>query len=171
MGTAALVEDLLLTDAFLIKGRVEGKLSRLSKMLDGFSRLFVAVTDVMMFDLHRGEVIQTPRLHVNLHELILAHELVETSGDFYQKALAGEHRSEKSVKVRAFVHGTLDLELAGWIRPKAYELGALEQNFFVMENCQVRGLNPDLGKEVECLKNLSYAIVHKERISYLYDFS
>ena len=171
VGDNVVVEDLLLTDAFLVKGRVEGKFSRLFKVLDNYDRDFLVVSSATMIDLVRGEVIRTPRVHVNINELLLAHEFVDGAGDYFQKSLSAESGKEKDVRVRAFYHGSLSLELAGRIRPGAYETGGLDHPFFVMEECSVRGLDESLSPDLAILSQLPYAIVSSRKIAYLYDFS
>ncbi len=166
-----MVEDVILTRAFLIKGKVQGKFHRLSKLLNTYGRNFLVLSGATMIDLARGETIQTPKVHINLSEIVLAHELVETSGDFYQKTLASEGVSDKSVRIRAFHHGGVNLEFTGLIRPGAYEAQALESKFFVMEDCSIRGFDPEMGKDFQQLEKLPYAILRKEAISYIYDFS
>ena len=165
-----MVEDVLVTESFLIKGRVDGKFSRLAKTLEDHARDFLVVSKVTMVDLVHGEVIKTPRVHVNMRELLFAHELVDAGGDYWQKKLSDEGEDER-VRIRSFFHGPVNLELSGSIRPQAYEAGLLQRRFFVMDQCSVRGL--DLGgvPEFKILENLPYAIVHSSRISYLYDFS
>lgn len=166
-----MVEDVVLTKAFLIKGKVEGKFHRLSKLLNTYGRNFLVLSGATMIDLVRGETIRTPKVHVNLNEIVLAHELVETSGDFYQKNLASEGGKDKSVRIRAFHHGAANLEFTGLIRPGAYEAQALESRFFVMEDCSIRGFDPEMGRDFQKLEKLPYAILRKEAISYIYDFS
>jgi hypothetical protein len=169
--TEVVVEDLLLTDAFLVKGRIEGKFTRLFKVLEGYERQFLIVDSAMMIDLRLGEVVRTPRVHINLSELLLVHELVDGSGDYYQKQLSQEARPEKGIRVRAFYRGGVNLELAGSIRPQAYDRQGLDRRFFVMEDCVLRGLDLSVAPELSIIEKLPYAIVNKSRISYLYDFS
>lgn len=166
-----MIEDVILTKAFLIKGKVEGKFHRLSKLLNTYGRNFLVISGATMIDLARGETIRTPQVHINLNQIVLAHELVETSGDFYQKALASEGVSDKSIRIRAFHHGAVNLEFTGLIRPGAYEAQALENRFFVMEDCTIRGFDHGMGKDFQRLEKLPYAILRKEAISYIYDFS
>ncbi len=168
VGGNTVVEDLLLTDAFLIKGRVDGKFARLLKVLETFSHDFLVVSDATMIDLRGGEVIRTPRVHVNMTELLFAHELVDNAGDYFQKTLSADRATDKQVKIRAFYHGNVNLELAGRVRPGAYES---ESRFFVMEDCAIRGLSKELSGELGMLESLPYTIVNRRRISYLYDFS
>lgn len=171
LNETAVVEDVILTDAFLIKGRVEGKFSRLFKVLDDYSRDFLVVSSAVMVDLHRGDLIRTPRVHVNIGQILLAHELVDSAGDFFQKSLTGESLEDKSVRIRAFYNGGVSIEVAGRVRPGAYEAASVDRRFFVMEECSVRGLDPALSPELEIIQELPYAIVNRGQIAYLYDFS
>lgn len=170
-GRPEVVEDLVLTDAFLIKGRVDGKFARLVNVLNSWKKDFLVVSSALMIDLRRGEEIRTPRVHVHTGELVLAHELVDGAGDYYQKMLSDGSEPDRT-RIRTFCHGQISLELAGWIRPGAYEgQAAKEQRFFVMENCTVRGLDLDVSPELAILTKLPYAIVNRCRIAYLYDFT
>ncbi len=170
---AQMVEDLILTDAFLIKGTVEGKFARLSKVLNSYKKRYLVVTSAQMIDLRRGEVIRTPRVHINMQEIVLAHEYVDPGGDFYQKALTKEKDDTDSIRIRAFYHGSTNLEVGGRIRPAAYEDGGLDGagKFFVIDECVVRGLDLSVSDQLNALTNLGYAIVNKESLSYIYDFS
>lgn len=167
-GTREIIEDILLTDAFLIKGTVEGKFSRLSMVLDQFNKKFIVVSSATMVDLKRGECIKTPRVQINIDELILAHELVDSAGDFYLQALT---ESNKDVRVRTFCHGIVNLEITGRIAEKAYETKDGESRFFIMEGCTVRGLDPEVSPEFALVDKLSYAIVNSAKLAYIYDFS
>jgi hypothetical protein len=165
MQTTTVVEDLILTEAFLIKGRVEGKFNRLSKVLQDSERRFIAIRDALMVNLRHGEKITTPRVLVNIDQVILAHELVDAAGDYYQKQIATE---KKTVRIRAFCTGFTNLEIAGLIRPGAYESDA---RFFIMEAPVFRGLDHDASADFAILKKLPYAIIQKEKLAYIYDFS
>ncbi|HMQ24217.1 MAG TPA: hypothetical protein PKE00_17135 [Planctomycetota bacterium] len=169
-GLDVLVEDLIVTESFLIKGRVDGKFSRLVKTLEDDRRDFLVVNGATMIDLLHGEVIRTPRVHVNMRAVLFAHELVDAGSDYFQKRLSAESGADR-VRVRVFFHGPVNLEVAGRIRPRAYEAGLKERSFFVMDECEVRGLNLEETPELEILAKLPYAIVHAPRVSYLYDFS
>ncbi|MFQ5504046.1 MAG: hypothetical protein ACE5F1_04510 [Planctomycetota bacterium] len=161
------VEDLLLTDAFLIKGSIQGKFRRLSAYLEEEFVSFLALSSASMVDLRNGEVIRTPRVHVNLDEVILAHELLDSSSDYYQRLL---NKESGTIPIRAFHHGVANLELAGRIRPGAY-YGGPEQRFFIMESCRIRGLNPSISNDFNMLSELSYAIINRSKLAYIYDFS
>ncbi|MCA8969807.1 MAG: hypothetical protein KDC95_08495 [Planctomycetes bacterium] len=165
-----MVEDLIVTESFLIKGKVEGKFTRLVKTLEDDSRDFVVVSGATMIDLLHGEVIKTPRVHVNMREVLFAHELVDGGSDFYQKRLSTDAGVER-VRIRVFFHGPVNIEVAGRIRPRAYEAGLQARSFFVMDECEVRGLDLEEIPELGILAKLPYTIVHAARVSYLYDFS
>lgn len=163
------VEDVFLTDVFLIKGRLPNKTKRLTNMLEDYNRAFLQVQDATMVSLRSGEVIRTPTVMVNVQEVVFAHELVEVAGDETLRRLAGS--SDKPTRIRAFYNGAMQFELAGQIEPGAYESQPMTgRKYFIMQKPQVRGL--DLSHpELALLKGLDYAIVRKDRMAYVYDFS
>ena len=164
-----IVSDLLLTDAFLIKGQVENKYTRLSQLLDEYRKYFIKVKDATLIDLNSRDRISTPILHVNLDEVLLAHELIETAGDPHAARLAD---GIKYQRVRAFYTGNLNVEIAGMVRPAAYEADDRStRRFFVMQKPEVRGMKLEGDRDLELLKGLSYAILNKTRLSYVYDFN
>lgn len=162
------VEDLFLTDVFLIKGRLPNKSKRLTNMLEDYQRAFLQVQDATMVSLRTGEVIRTPTVMVNVAEVVFAHELVDVAGDEALRRLASG--ADKPVRIRAFYNGASQFELAGQIEPGAYESTPLTgRKYFIMQKPVVRGL--DLGNpELALLKGLDYAIVRKDRMAYVYDF-
>ncbi len=162
-----IVADLFVTDTFLIKGRVEGKYARLSKVLDDARRLFVPVREATLVDLQSRERVITPRVHVRLDEIVLAHELVDVGGDLFQASLA---KDRESVRIRAFHAGRSNLEVSGRVRPNAYEPTDGARRFFVMEAPEIRGVRLEGDKDLEILQGLPYVIVNRETLSYVYDF-
>ena len=164
-----IVSDLLLTDSFLIKGNVENKYTRLSQILDENRKYFLRVRDATLVDLKSCERIQTPLLQVNMDEILLAHEFLDEAGDQHMRALAPEVELNR---VRVFYTGMLNIEIAGYIRPGAYEADDhLSRRFFVVRKPQVRGFKDKGDKDLGLLNNLSYAILNKVRLSYIYDFN
>ena len=162
------VEDLFLTDSFLIKGRLARKYHRLTKMLEDVERQFIAVEDALMISLRGAEIVRTPSVLVNTREIILAHELVDVAGDQTQRDLAD---NQKSVRIRAFYNGAVQIELAGRVEPTAYEpTHGPGRRYFVMQDPVVRGLNLEGNADLGLLKKMNYAIVQKERLAYIYDF-
>lgn len=165
-----MVEDVFLTDDFLIKGRLANKVHRLTKMLEDSGRQFLAIEDAVMVSLRgNNEVVRTPRVLVNTDRVVFAHELVDVAGDHQARVLAS---NEKSTRVRAFYSGAVQIELAGHIEPGAYEPGhGPTRKFFVLQEPKIRGLKLDSNPELNVLSKLSYAIVQKSKLAYVYDFS
>jgi hypothetical protein len=163
------VEDLLLTDTFLVKGRVTPKSRRLRQVLEDHSGGFLALEDVTMVALVGNEVIHTPRVLVAAREVIAAHELVEIAGDDVQRKLAAP---AKTSRIRAFYNGHVQLEFSGLVEPHAYEPAHnAGRGWFVMDEPRIRGLDLEGNRELAILKKLDYAIVRKDRLAYVYDFS
>lgn len=166
--TPVFVEDLFLTDVFLIKGRLPNKTKRLTNLLEDFSRAFLPVHDATLVSLRTREVIRTPVVMVNTAEVILAHELVDVAGDETLRRLASG--GEKKTKIRAFFNGAVQFELAGQVEPGAYESqGPTHRKYFIMQNPTVRGIDLQ-HPELALLKGLEYAILKKDRMAYVYDF-
>lgn len=166
-----IVSDLLLTDSFLIKGQIENKYSRLSQMLDEYRRYFVKVRDATLIDLNSRDRIQTPLVHVNVDEILVAHEFLDSTTDPTIAKLAAERPSHLS-RVRVFYTGNLNVEVAGNVRPNSYEVD--DQNtrrFFVMTDPELRGMNLEGDRDLETLTKLDWVILNKSRLSYIYDFS
>jgi hypothetical protein len=167
-GATVFVEDLFLTDAFLIKGRVTKAGKRLTNVLEAYARTYLQIHDATMVSLRNGEQITTPSVMVNVREVILAHELVEMGGDEHLKRLA---LPNKTVHIRAFYNGAVQFELGGAVEPGAYESQhGGGRKYFIMQKPVLRGLNQEV-RELALLRGLEYAIVRKDRVAYVYDFS
>ena len=164
-----IVSDLLLTDCFLIKGNVEHKYTRLSQFLDEHRRYFLRVRDATLIDLRSLDRIRTPLLQVNLDEILFAHEYLDEAGDEHQRLLATDQVLHK---VRLFYTGQVNLELAGLVRPGAYEADDhISRRFFVLRQPVLRGLDDHGDQELKALTELPYLILNKLRLSYIYDFN
>ncbi|MEZ5964422.1 MAG: hypothetical protein R3F56_11300 [Planctomycetota bacterium] len=167
--TATLVEDVFVTDCFLVKGRLTNKFQRLARMLEDHERAYLSVEDAVLASLRGPEVIRTPRVLINQKELVFAHELIDVAGDDAQRRLAA---NDKSVRIRGFYNGSVQIELSGNVEPGAYEpRRGNRRNYFIMASPVVRGINFEENPELELLRKLSYAIVRKDRLAYIYDFS
>lgn len=162
-----IVEDLLLTDTFLIKGRLPHKSKRLSNLLEDHTHAFLQVQDATMVSLRSDDVIHSPSVMVNVRELIFAHELVDVAGDASMRRLA---MPNKSVRIRAFYNSPVQFELSGTVEPGAYDsTPTIARKYFIMQCPVLRGL--DLSRpELKMLNSLDYAIVRKDRLAYVYDF-
>jgi hypothetical protein len=169
VGNPVFVEDVFLTDVFLIKGRLPNKQKRLTNLLEDYARTFLPVHDATLVALRTKEVIRTGVVMVNVGEVILAHELVDVAGDETLRRLAGA--SEKKSKIRAFYNGATQFEIAGQIEPGAYEVQPVSsRKYFIMQKPIVRGLDLQ-HPELQLLKSLDYAILKRDRMAYVYDFS
>jgi uncharacterized protein DUF6812 len=164
-----IVSDLFLTDSFLIKGEIENKYTRLSSMLDEHRRYFLRIKNATLVDLNTCDRITTPVLHVNMDEILLAHEFLDTASDPRQAEL---FRNQKTNKVRVFFTGHLNLEVGGEVRPGSYEVDdRATRRFFVMRNPILRGFNAREDQDLGLLGKMEYVIVNKTRLSYIYDFN
>lgn len=167
-----IVSDLLLTDSFLIKGQIENKYTRLSQMLDEYRKFFLRVRNATLVDLNSRDRINTPLLHVNVDEILVAHELIDEAGDPHQKQLATPAQDQTFHRVRVFYTGNLNLEVAGEVRPGSYEADDRStRRFFVMAKPEIRGMKLEGDADLGLLADLPYAILNKSRLSYIYDFN
>lgn len=164
--TPVLVEDLFLTDTFLIKGRLPNKTKRLSNVLEDWSRTFLTIEDATMVSLKTAEVIRTPIVRVNQKEVICAHELLDLASDNAQRRLA---QPNKAVRIRAFYSGAVQFEMTGNVEPGAYEQPVSSRRYFIMQTPILRGLDLS-ARELQVLGTLDYAIVRKDKLAYVYDF-
>jgi hypothetical protein len=164
-----IVSDLFLTDSFLIKGEVDRKYDRLSQMLDEYRKYFLKVRNATLIDLNTCDRITTPLLHVNMDEILLAHEFLDSAAD---TNAAEVYKNVHFNKVRAFFTGHLNVEVGGEVRPGSYEVDdRATRRFFVMRNPQLRGFNAREDDDLGQLTGLPYVIVNKTRLSYIYDFN
>ena len=165
-----IVSDLFLTDSFLIKGQVENKYTRLSQLLDEYRKYHLKIRNATLVDLGTQDRIQTPLLHINIDEILLAHEFLDNAGDPFAAQLAAE--AKEAHRVRVFYTGNLNVEIAGNVRPGSYEVDDHStRRFFVMSNPEVRGLKYKGDRDLKLLKDMPYAILNKSRVSYIYDFN
>ncbi len=164
-----IVSDLLLTDSFLIKGEVETKYDRLSQMLDEHRKYFLKIRNATLVDLNTCDRITTPLLHVNMDEILLAHEFLDSAADVQAAEL---YKNVHFNKVRVFFTGHLNVEVGGEVRPGSYEVDdRATRRFFVMRNPQLRGFNARGDEDLRQITGLPYVIVNKTRLSYIYDFN
>ncbi|MCB9883671.1 MAG: hypothetical protein H6834_17920 [Planctomycetes bacterium] len=163
-----IVEDMFLTENFLIKGTVEGKFKRLSSFLDQYRKNFLPIRDATLIDLATRQRVETPLVFVRVNEIILAHEYLDVKGDWYLAQLAA---GQKLVPLRAFHSGRINLELSGLARPQAYEIVTGSHHFFIIEAPKVVGLNTEGDPDLEQIAKLPYLIVNKHVLAYIYDFN
>ncbi len=164
-----IVSDLFLTDSFLIKGEVERKYDRLSQVLDEHRKYFLKIRNATLVDLNTCDRITTPLLHVNMDEILLAHEFLDSAADSQVQAM---YKQVDFAKIRVFFTGHLNVEVGGEVRPGSYEVDdRATRRFFVMRGPAVRGFNAREDKDLAQLLELPYLIINKTRLSYIYDFN
>ena len=101
----------------------------------------------------------------------MAHEFLDEAGDMARAELARE-QAEELQRVRVFYTGSLNVEIAGEIRAGSYEVSdKATRRFFVMRGPKLRGFKHGDDDELKGLLELPYAILNKERLSYVYDFN
>ena len=157
----------------LVRDTREGPLREASweEALDRAAASFLRVRDATLIDLGSRDRIQTPLVHVNIDEILMAHEFLDSTTDPMIAQMASE-RPQKLNRVRVFYTGNLNVEVAGNVRPGSYEID--DQNtkkFFVMTQPEVRGMNLEGDRDLENLAKMDWAILNKTRLSYVYDFS
>jgi hypothetical protein len=158
------VEDLLLTSSFLVKGVVEGKTQRLSRVLEHGVNPFISVRNAVKTDLQRGDTARFPQLLLNLDQLVLAHEYVDFSrDDFYR---GGGEREQ--VMIQALVTGPTTITLTGHASRRDLETSYENRRFMVIERPRI-GLDP-LSPDVDggIFEELPYLILNRARITCFY---
>lgn len=163
-----LINHLMLTDAFLVKGHIDTRGRRLTSFLNGYQKEFFTIYDVTMIAMDGGDKILSNEALVPLKSVILAHEFLEEGGDMVAKRLG--HKEPPSSSISAFYRGAYKLDLAGRIRPQAIE----ESNgspFFVVQDPTVTGLGQRKSREFNLLRKLPYLILNRKKLDavFLYD--
>lgn len=164
------VKDLFLTDSFLIKGYVKTGGRRLSTWLNNYKARFIEVHDATLVGVNQGDRIVTARAMINVDEILLANELIDSAGDHSLRALADGDKDRALVNL--YFGGKLPLEVSGKMLKRAYNRTDLgEQDFLVVTEPSVEGLNAKKQREFAVLKRAAYLIVNRKRIAYVFDYS
>lgn len=164
------VKDLFLTDSFLIKGYVKTGGRRLTTYLNSHAYRFIEVHDATMIGVSKGDRIVTARAMVHMREIILAHELIESAGDEILKRVSEPDQDRALVNL--YFAGALPLEVSGKMLRRAYnrtDLGS--QEFIVVTEPQVEGLNDKKPREFQLIEKAPYLIVNRDRIAYVFDYA
>jgi hypothetical protein len=143
---------------------------RLTNFLNGSDAPFVEVNDATLIGLAQGDRIVTARAMVARHEILFAHELLETAGDDTLRLLA-DNDTDRAV-VNVYLGGRMPIEISGKMLRKAYQrkdLGPLD--FLVMTEPVIEGLPNKRGRDVALLKRLQYVAVNRARIAYVFDYA
>ncbi len=161
------IKDILLTEQFMVKCFIETGRIRLSDYLDSLKRDFIPVNNVTMIDVQEGEIISSNEALIRRDEIILAHELLDVSGDANMKGMVDEAAFSRLVDL--YHTGSLGLEISGMIRPEAYEGIEVHKNFFVMRDPKIAGLNLKVSPEFKLISSLSYVIINRKQIGYIFN--
>ena len=154
------LKDLLLTNAFLIKGHINTGGQRLSTFLNNFPRRFLEIEEVTVMDPVQDTHFTTTRMLVRVEEIILAHELEET-GDESLRHLAGQDRDDTVANIQ--FSGTTPFQLWGKVSTRAIERDSSGQyDFIVVVEPKILGLT---NKAQDVLKDLPYLIANKSRMA------
>ncbi|MFO0982299.1 MAG: hypothetical protein U1E76_11280 [Planctomycetota bacterium] len=164
-----LINHLLLTEAFLVKGHVDTGGRRLTNFLNGHQKAFFPIYDVTMIAMDGGDKILSNEAFVPLDSVVLAHEFLEEGGDTIAKRLGRKELPTASIS--AFYRGAFKLDLAGRIRPKTVEDANGVNPFFVVQDPTVAGLGQRKAREFNLLRKLPYLILNRKKLDavFLYD--
>jgi hypothetical protein len=163
-----MINHLLLTDAFLVKGHIETSGRRLTNFLNGFKKDFFPIHDVTLIAMDGGDKILSNEALVPLESIILAHEFLEEGGDNVAKHLG--RKDPPAASISAFYRGAYRLDLAGRVKPHSIEEGN-GNPFFVVQDPTVSGFGQKRAREFSLLKKLPYVIVNRRKLGavFVYD--
>ncbi len=164
-GGLPLREDLLVTDAFCFVGTVEGKVQRLSRLLEDRPP-FLSLREASRIDLETGEEVESPQFLVNLEHLVLAHEFVDLSGDEGWKMLS---RERELARIQVETQGKFSFRLTGLVPRENLAAPLLEErSLFVLRDPEIQARSPLPEKARSLLGKLSYVLLQKRRVSNLF---
>ncbi len=166
----SIVNHLLVTQRFLVKGTVRTGDLRLSSFLNAVRRPWLAIENVTFTELVSGEKIVARRATLRLADLLLAHEYLDLAGDPIRKRLAQADAAEGQAlprseyrMVSAWFRAPSRLEILGRIRQNVLD-AATSDEFFVMQEPLLRGVDEATANLLLPVKDLPYAIVHRAQL-------
>jgi hypothetical protein len=160
------IKDILLTEHFLVKCFIDTGSLRLSDYLDSLTRTFVPLRNVIMIDVEQGETVSSHEAQIRRDEIIVAHELLDVTGDSDLRNMMNQATFSESVDL--YHTGALGLEISGKMRPEANEGMCGEKLFFVMLDVGIRGLDLSISPDLKRLTSMPYAIVNRKQIGYIF---
>jgi hypothetical protein len=156
------LKDLILTDAFLIKGHINTAGQRLSTFLNNFHKRFLEVEEATVRDQVQDTSFTTARMLLRVEEILLAHER-EDIGDEVLRHLAEEERDDIPVTIQ--FNGVVRFQLLGKMKKRAVERDSSGQHdFLVVVEPKLLGLT---SKALDYFEDLPYLIVNKSRIAHI----
>lgn len=168
MDLQTVYKDIFLTDRYFIKGNVVPLGSRLSNHLDKSNRRFVTVESAVVTELAAdGEVTPVPSMMLGTDEILFAHELIESAGDVYRKYQSPDFDLDF---VKIVLKGPQGVTLHGKIRPENLDCAAFQHRFVVLQQPRMDDLHESLEPEIDLLGSMSYLIVNKDKIGYVFRY-
>jgi hypothetical protein len=156
------LNDLLLTEAFLIKGHINTANQRLSTFLNNFARCFLEIDNATVNDYVQDTNFHAPRILMRVEEILMAYELEEI-GDEGLRHLAGQDRDYTPVVIQ--FGGDSRLQLQGRLSRRAMERdSAGHHDFLVVVEPKLTGTK---GKSLDVFENLPYLIANRSRIAFI----
>ncbi|MBN2491866.1 MAG: hypothetical protein JXQ29_13550 [Planctomycetes bacterium] len=167
MNAQTLYKDVFLTERYFIKGNVSPLNGRLSNFLDSQKRRFLRLQDAMITDLEDASQTPVPSLLMNTGEILFAHELIESGGDVFRK----HHRPDFDLDyVKMVLRGAQGVTLRGKIRPESLDNDTFGNSFIVLQQPRMDSLHEALQGEIDLLGSMSYLIVNKAKIGYVFKY-
>jgi len=167
MEAQTVYKDLFLTRRYFIKGNVFPMNGRLSNYLDRNTRRFIRVQDALITDLEDAEQSPVPNVLLNTDEILFAHELIESGGDLFRKHKRPDFDLDY---VKMVLKGDQGVTLRGKIRPESLESNTFNRSFLVLQQPRMDALHEALQPEIDLLGSLSYLIVSKRNIGYIFRY-
>jgi hypothetical protein len=167
METQTVYKDVFLTDRYFIKGNVSPINGRLSNFLDSQRRKFIRIQDAIIIDLEEPGQTPVPAILMNTQEILFAHELIESGGDVFRK----HHRPDFDLDyVKMVLRGSQGVTLRGKIRPESLDNDTFGNRFIVLQQPRMDSLHEALQPEIDLLGSMSYLIVNKDKIGYVFKY-
>jgi len=160
-------KDIFLTERFFIKGNVFPIYNRLSSYLERHNRKFIRIQDAVITDLEDASQMPVPSILLSSHEILFAHELIESGGDVFRKHQNPDFDLDY---VKMVLTGPQGVTLRGKIRPENLDNETFNQRFLVLTQPRMDALHEALKGEIDLLGSLSYLIVNKEKIGYVFRY-
>lgn len=151
---------------FFIKGHANTGGQRLSTFLNNTRKRFLEMDEVTSIKLDGGERMLIPWMLVRMDDIILAHE-IEEAGDEGLKVLA--ERDRDNIAVTTHFNGNTSIQLSGKVRKRVINSEPLRNHdFIVVVEPKLQGLPVNAAPEYAVLENMSYVIVNRNRIAFIF---
>jgi hypothetical protein len=160
------LNDLILTDTFLLRGNIDTGGQRLTSFLNNVPKRFFELHEVAATNHVTDEQFTATRMFVRIDEVLIAHEIGE-GGDDRLRLLAAEERVE--IPVTAQFGGTLRLQLLGKVHKHGIERETSgPHDFIVVVEPKIQGLRGTAASEYAGFKHLPYVIANRNRLTFIY---